>query len=111
MAAEMTVQEVKRHVRVYLMVFGALLVLTLVTVLVSYLDMSLAPALAVALFIAIIKASLVALYFMHLISERQVIYWVLVLAAAFLVGMFALFISSLLDQAEVAVMLMGAGVA
>ncbi len=105
MAEEMTVEEVKRHVRVYLMVFGALLVLTLVTVAVSLLDISLGPALTVALVIAVIKGSLVAMYFMHLISERQVIMWVLATAAAFLIGMFALFISSLLDQAEVALLL------
>ena len=105
MAEEMTVAEVKKHVRVYLMVFGALLVLTLVTVAVSYLDIPFGPALIVALIIAVIKGSLVAMYFMHLISEKQVIMWVLVSAAAFLIGMFALFIAAFVDQAETALLL------
>ena len=105
MAEEMTVAEVKKHVRVYLIVFGALLVLTLATVAASFLDIAFGPALIVALIIATIKASLVAMYFMHLISERQVIVWVLASAGAFLLGMFALFIAAYLDQEAVALVL------
>ena len=44
---------------------------------VSYLDLSTPMAVAVALFIATIKGSLVACYFMHLISEKKLIYAVL----------------------------------
>ncbi len=105
MAEAMTVSDVKKHVRVYLIVFGSLLLLTLVTVAVSYFDMPLGPALAVALVIAMVKGSLVALYFMHLKGEKRVIMWVLAFAAAFLIGMFVLFIASLLDQEMVAVLL------
>ena len=104
MAGEMTVADVKKHVRVYLIIFGALLLLTLVTVVVSYLDIGFGPALAIALLIATVKASLVALYFMHLISERQVIVWVLASAGVFIVCMFALFISAYLDQEEMAML-------
>ena len=35
--------------------------------------------------VATVKASLVALYFMHLISEEKVILWLLGLCAAFIV--------------------------
>ena len=77
-------------VRVYLVVFVALAALTLITVAVSYLDLSLAQSVAVALCIATIKGTLVACYFMHLISEQQLIYGVLTLTAAFLVVLFAL---------------------
>jgi cytochrome c oxidase subunit IV len=51
--------------------------LTIITVAVSYLDLSTPVAIAVALFIATIKGSLVACYFMHLISEKKLIYVVL----------------------------------
>lgn len=102
MAHEMSLEEVKKHIRVYLLVFGALAVLTVVTVAVSYLDMPFYPALIVALIIATVKAGLVAAYFMHLVGERQVIMWVLISAGAFLIAMFALFISSYADQEQIA---------
>ena len=101
----MTAEEVKKHVKVYMLVFGSLLILTVVTVGASYLDVALAPALIIALLIAVVKASLVAMYFMHLLGEKPVIGWTLILAAAFLIAMFALFIASLLDQAQVALLL------
>lgn len=82
---EMSVQDVKKHVRGYLVVFIALLCLTAVTVGVSYLHMPTAMAVTVALIVASIKASLVALFFMHLISEKQVIYAVLALTAVLFV--------------------------
>lgn len=75
--------DIAKHVRTYLIVFGALLVLTVVTVAVSYLHLPFGPAVALALVIATIKGSLVACYFMHLISERKLIVWILVLAVLF----------------------------
>jgi caa(3)-type oxidase subunit IV len=64
--------------------------LTIITVAVSYLDLSTPMAVTVALFIAIIKGSLVAGYFMHLVSEKKLIYAVLALTAAFFVALLAL---------------------
>ena len=69
--------DIDKHVRVYITVFVALMALTLITVAVSYLHLSTPMAVAVALFIATIKGSLVACYFMHLISEKKLIYFVL----------------------------------
>lgn len=77
------VQEVKKHVRVYIGVFIALLALTVVTVAVSYLNLSTGGAVAVALVIATLKGSLVASYFMHLISEKKAIYLTLILTVVF----------------------------
>jgi cytochrome c oxidase subunit 4 len=77
--------EIDKHVRTYIMVFATLLVLTMVTVAVSYLHLEVHEAIAVALVIATIKASLVALFFMHLISERQVILFILALTGTFAV--------------------------
>jgi cytochrome c oxidase subunit 4 len=73
--------EIDKHVRVYITVFVALMALTIITVAVSYLDLSMPMAIAVALFIATIKGSLVACYFMHLISEKKLIYVVLGITA------------------------------
>ena len=69
--------DLKKHVRTYMMVFGSLMVLTLVTVGLRYLDLPVVPAIMIALAIALLKGSLVACYFMHLISERKLIIWVL----------------------------------
>ena len=71
--------EIDRHVRVYITVFVALMALTVITVAISYLDLPTPIAIAVALFVATIKGGLVACYFMHLISEKKLIYAVLVI--------------------------------
>jgi len=91
-------EEIRKHVRVYMMVFGSLAVLTIVTVTVGYLKLPIVPAMIVALFIACIKGGLVASYFMHLITEKKLIYWLLILSAVFLFIMFALFISAYNSQ-------------
>jgi cytochrome c oxidase subunit 4 len=71
--------DIDKHVRIYILVFVSLMVLTLVTVSVSYLHLPVHMAIVVALLIATIKGSLVACYFMHLISEKKLIYTVLAL--------------------------------
>ena len=76
-------EDVKKHVKVYVTVFVSLLALTIVTVTISYFNLSVVPAIIVALIIASIKGSLVASYFMHLISEKKMIYAALGLTAAF----------------------------
>jgi cytochrome c oxidase subunit 4 len=76
------------HVRRYLLVFYALLFGTLITVGASYIPFgNRAVNIGVALFIAICKASLVACYFMHLISERKMIYFILSFTAFFFAGL------------------------
>ena len=75
-----------RHVRGYLYVFYALLFGTLITVGASYIHFGHhAVNIAVALFIACGKAFLVAAYFMHLISEKKLILWVMLLTVAFFI--------------------------
>ena len=75
--------DIDHHVKVYMMVFGALAALTVITVGISYLHVTVGVAIAIALFIALIKGSLVACYFMHLISEKKLIYSVLIVAVLF----------------------------
>jgi cytochrome c oxidase subunit 4 len=74
-------EEIKKHVKVYIGVFAALLFLTCVTVGVSYIHLPVHQAIIVALAVAITKASLVALFFMHLSNEKRVIYGTLALTA------------------------------
>ncbi len=81
---------VREHVRVYLVVFVALAVLTVVTVAISYLQLPTVLAITVAMVVASVKAGLVAGYFMHLVSEEKVILWLLVLCVAFLVALMVL---------------------
>ena len=78
-------EEIKREVRVYLIVFGALAALTVVTVAAFYALKSypVHVAVLVALAIAAVKGSLVAGYFMHLLSEKKLIYAVLLLTVFF----------------------------
>jgi cytochrome c oxidase subunit 4 len=93
-----SVEEIKRETRGYILVFVALAFLTLVTVGVSYLHLSVGPAIVLALFIATVKGSLVACFFMHLISERKLIYSVLVLTVVFFIALMVLPLSSFLDH-------------
>jgi cytochrome c oxidase subunit 4 len=82
--------DIDRHVRIYISVFVALMVLTVVTVAISYLHLPVFWAVTVALLVATVKGALVACYFMHLISEKKLIYAVLVLTVAFFVVLLAL---------------------
>ncbi len=82
-----SVDDIKKSVKTYFMIFGALMVLTIITVGVSYVHLPVAAAVTVALVVATIKGSLVALYFMHLLHERKVIYWALTLTLIFFIFM------------------------
>ena len=90
MTSDHTAADIDRHVRVYITVFVALMALTLITVAISYLHLPLPIAITVALLVATVKGSLVACYFMHLISEKKLIYAVLTLTAVFFVALLAL---------------------
>ncbi len=82
--------DIDRHVKVYITVFVVLMVLTIVTVAISRLHLSVPVAVTVALLVATIKGSLVACYFMHLISEKKLIYAVLGLTVAFFIALLSL---------------------
>jgi len=60
-------------IRIYVVVWGALVVLTAVTVAVSYVHLGLMNV-VVALLVASVKASLVALFFMHLRYENRLVW-------------------------------------
>ncbi len=77
-------EEIRREMRVYLTVFAGLAVLTAATVAARFLlHLPLGQAIALALAIACLKGFLVAGFFMHLLSEKKVIYGVLILTGIF----------------------------
>jgi len=82
--------DIDRHVRIYITVFVALMVLTIVTVAISRIHLPVPMAVTLALIVATIKGSLVACYFMHLISEKKLIIAVLLLTIGFFVPLMAL---------------------
>jgi cytochrome c oxidase subunit 4 len=76
-------EAIKKEIKRYLYVFGGLAVLTIITVAISRLHLPTMQAVILALAVATVKGSLVAAFFMHLISERKLIYAVLVLTVFF----------------------------
>jgi len=86
----MDAHDVKKEVRRYITIFIVLMMLTVVTVLVSYLKVPLWVAICIALIIATFKGSLVACYFMHLISERKVIYLIMGMTVIFFLSVLLL---------------------
>ena len=91
-------EDFTHHVRRYLYVFYALLFGTLITVGASYIPFgNHAFNIAVALVIACAKAFLVAGFFMHLISDRKMIYGLLIFTACFFLGLMFLTLSAYAD--------------
>jgi len=81
---EHSVEEIKKHVRTYLLIGVALMIGTVLTVWASLIDFgSREINIVIALVIASVKGFLVAGYFMHLISEKKMIYSVLIFTVFF----------------------------
>ena len=98
--ADSHAQDIDKHVRTYIIVFVSLMALTLVTVAVAFIEMPVWMAIAVALFIASVKGSLVACYFMHLISEKKLILVTLIFTVFFFVGLLLLPVFTSMDAIE-----------
>ena len=81
--------DVGKHVKKYLMVGALLMVFTIITVALSYFDFGSHKAnIAVGMLVATFKAGLVAMIFMHLSAEKQLIYRVLIFTVFFVLGLF-----------------------
>jgi cytochrome c oxidase subunit 4 len=90
--------EIRKEIRVYLTVFACLALLTGVTVWGCFgLKLPLHRAIILALVIASVKGSLVAAFFMHLLSEKKLIYGVLLLTAFFFALLLWLPVHDVLD--------------
>ena len=74
---------IDKHVKIYMIVFASLLVLTVATVGAAKIDIGVAPGIALGLAIATVKGSLVALFFMHLKGEKRWITWTMILTMFF----------------------------
>ncbi len=86
----------RHHIRRYLIVGVALAIGTVLTVWASLFDFgSREINIVVALIIAGCKGSLVVCFFMHLISEKKMIYAVLAFTAFFFAGLMYLTLSSM----------------
>ncbi len=76
-------EEAKKHRNTYLVVFAALGALTILTVAIAYVDLDTPIAIAVAMLVALVKGSLVACYFMHLLTEKQTLFNILIVSVVF----------------------------
>ena len=81
--------DVRKSVRTYWMVGGALYVFTVITVLVNEIELAIPLAITLALIVASIKAGMVAAVFMHLNHEKRWIYGSLLLTVAFFLVLLA----------------------
>lgn len=91
-------EAVQKQVKLYWKIFLALMAGTAITVGVAKLHMAIVLAIVVAIIVATVKGGLVAGYFMHLFSERGLIYFILALTAAFVVVMISLLMFSESDH-------------
>lgn len=83
-------EDIQKHVKIYVGVFLALMTLTILTVAVSYFHLPVLPAVLIALAIATVKGSLVAGFFMHLVQEKPIVLWILLLAALLVIPLLIL---------------------
>ena len=72
-------EAIRKSIKTYWMVGGALFVFTGVTVAVNQVHLAVPAAITVALIIATMKASMVASIFMHLSHEKKWVYGALIL--------------------------------
>lgn len=76
-------EEIRKSLRKYWTIGGVLYVLTVVTVVLGFVELPTVPAIILGMAVAVTKASLVALFFMHLIDEKKLIYYTLLLTVTF----------------------------
>jgi len=92
--------DIRKEVKKYFIVFAVLLILTIVTVAASNLPFGVTLGVIVALIIASVKGYLVACNFMHLSSEKKLVYFVLILAVMGLIAMIFVFVAGHYDLPE-----------
>ena len=81
----------------YVLIGTVLLVLTVVTVWTSTFSFSVGVSVGIALIIATVKGSLVASYFMHLISENKLILIILLFTIVFFIALIFLPLSDTMN--------------
>ncbi|MEK7819175.1 MAG: cytochrome C oxidase subunit IV family protein [Bacteroidota bacterium] len=86
----MSAHDLSKEVKKYILVFVGLMILTFVTVYVSSLEVGIITGIIIAMAIAATKGTLVASFFMHLLHEKKIIFWLLIFTAIFLTGLLLL---------------------
>lgn len=90
-------EAIKKSVRSYWMIGGALYVFTVITVAINQVHLAIPLAVTVALIVATIKGSMVAAVFMHLNHEKKWIYGSLILTVFFFAVLMAVPIFTIMD--------------
>ncbi len=76
-------KEIKKHITIYIL----LLILTVINFSLSRMHLSAVETLSGVLSIALIQGSMVVCYFMHLLSEKKMIHFVLILTIILAAGL------------------------
>ena len=71
----------------YIIIGASLLVLTVITVWASFFSVTVGMSIVIALAIATVKGSLVASFFMHLVSENKLILIILLFTVVFFIAL------------------------
>ena len=84
---QLSAQDIKQEVKKHLLIYGLLLFLTAVNFIVSKLSLLGDQTVFFVLTLAFVQGILIAGYFMHLISERKLIHFVLIITVIFFLGL------------------------
>ena len=103
-------ESIRKHVRTYWMIGGALFLGTVITVAVNQVHLAIPLAITVALIIATIKGSMVAAVFMHLSHEKRWVYGALLLTVVFFVVLLFVPLLFILDNIGTTIAAPGAAV-
>ena len=87
---ELSAENLKQEVRKHLLIYGLLLFLTAVNFIVSKLSLLGEYTVLIVLSLAFVQGVLIAGYFMHLISEKKLIHFVLIMTLVFFLGLLLL---------------------
>jgi cytochrome c oxidase subunit 4 len=93
-------QDFQAEIKSYRSIFFSLVFLSAVSVGIHYLHLPTVFNMVLILGIAFIQATLSVCYFMHLITERKLIFLVLILTAVFVISMLGLILHGHFDHFE-----------
>ena len=88
--AELSTPDIKQEVKKHLVIYGFLLFLTAINFIVSKLSLLGEYTVVIVLTVALAQGVLIVCYFMHLISEKKLIHFVLILTVIFFLGLLLL---------------------
>ena len=83
-------ESIKKETKNYITIFIILAGLTLITASLKFVDFEMSTRIIIALSIAVLQGTLSVCYFMHLISEKKLVYSVLILTAVFFIALMTL---------------------